>query len=93
MSLKNVKITRVDVQPSVLQIMVGEQLCLSSLQISAFDSSQHAVRGAPLSVAIRQDHKEKMGLKRSQQDICMRPGEPGDAHPARGGRERYGRRL
>jgi hypothetical protein len=78
MSLKNVKITRVDVQPSVRQIMVAEEVCLSSLKITAFDPNQRAVHGAPLSVAIRQDHKEKIGLRRSRQDICARPTEAGE---------------
>ena len=78
MSLKNVKITRVDVQPSVRQIMVAEEVCLSSLKIIAFDSNQRPVHGAPLSVAIRQDHKEKMGIHRSRQDICVRPTEAGE---------------
>ena len=31
------------------------------------------VKQAPLSVAVRQDHRDALGIERGKDDICMRP--------------------
>jgi hypothetical protein len=82
MTLHNVKVLRVDVDPVALQIVVGQQVCLSTLNIRAYDAEQKLVRAAPLSVAIRQDHKERLQLQRSKGDICVRPAAAGE-YPVR----------
>jgi hypothetical protein len=78
MTLNNVKVARIDVEPVIMEIGVGEEICLSGLTMRAFDQDQHPIGGAPLSVAIRQDHKERLGLKRSKRDICVRPADVGE---------------
>jgi hypothetical protein len=78
LSLQNVRIVRVDVEPSVSEIRIGEQLCLSSLDMRAFDPDHELVPDAPLSVTVRQDHRENIGLKRSRKDICLRPVQAGE---------------
>jgi hypothetical protein len=82
LSLHNVRITKVDVEPSVSEIRVGQQLCLSMLRMRAFGADQVVVPEAPLSVTVRQDHRVNIGLKRSRTDICLRPIEAGE-YPVR----------
>jgi hypothetical protein len=77
MTLHDVKIARVDADPAVMQIAVGQQVCLSGLKVRAFDAKGKVV-AAPLSVAVRQDHKERLQLQRSKNDICVRPADPGE---------------
>lgn len=82
MTLDNVKVTRIDVEPVIVEIGVGEEMCLSGLTMHAFGPDQQPIGGAPLSIAIRQDHKERLGLKRSKRDICVRPADVGE-YPVR----------
>lgn len=81
-SMENVKVARVDVQPAVLEVKLNERVCVTSLQARAFDSKGKPVSDAPLSVAVRQDHRDRLGLTRSRTDICMQPREPGE-YPVR----------
>lgn len=81
-TLRNVKVAKVEVEPVVIEIRVGEQLCLSSLHIRAFTPDQQPIAGAPLSIAVRQDHKERLHLLRSKKDICVRPSDAGE-YPVR----------
>jgi hypothetical protein len=78
MTLHNIKVTRIDVEPVIMEIRVGEEICLSGLTMRAFGSDQQPIGGAPLSVAVRQDHKERLGLQRSKRDICVRPADAGE---------------
>lgn len=78
LSLGNTKVERVDVEPVILEIGVGEQLCLTALTMRAYGPDRQPIGGAPLAVSIRQDHKERLSLKRSKRDICMRPAEEGE---------------
>lgn len=82
MSMNNVKVSRVDVQPAVTEIDLGERLCLSSLSMRAFGPDQQLIAAAPLSIAVRQDHRERLGLRRSRRDVCLRPHDPGE-YPVR----------
>jgi hypothetical protein len=77
-SLANIKIELVEVAPSIIEINVGERLCLTSLDIRALGAERKPVGEAPLSVSVRQDHKQQLALNRSKRDICVRPNEPGE---------------
>jgi hypothetical protein len=77
MTLHDLKIARVDTDPAVMQIVVGQQICLSALRVRAYDAKAKVV-SAPLSVAVRQDHKERLQLQRSKNDICVRPTDAGE---------------
>ena len=72
------KVVRVDVEPAILTLAVGKQLCLSSLQMRAFGPDGGALAGAPLSIEIRYDHKVRLQLTHPKGDICMRPASPGE---------------
>lgn len=82
MSLDKVKVARVDVEPVIVEVGVGEQLCLSALTMRAFGPDQKPIDGAPLSITIRQDHKERLRLNRSKRDICVKPADAGE-YPVR----------
>ena len=81
-SLANIKIEQVDVTPSITELDVGERLCLSAMNIRALGPERELVGGAPLSISVRQDHKQRLGLRRSKRDICVKPNEPGE-YPVR----------
>jgi hypothetical protein len=81
-SLANVKIEQVDVLPSITELQVGDRLCLSAMNIRALGPERELVGGAPLSISVRQDHKQRLGLNRSKRDICVKPNEPGE-YPVR----------
>ena len=78
LSLENIRVVHVDVEPAVLEIGIGEELCLTSLQIRAYDSDRQAIAGAPLSVSIRQDHRRHLRPRRSRRNICLRPDVAGE---------------
>jgi hypothetical protein len=78
LSLKNVRVTSVAVEPVVSEIRVGDQWCLSSLRMQAFGPQRESIPAAPLSITVRQDHREHIGLQRSRKDICLRPVKPGE---------------
>jgi hypothetical protein len=71
------KVVRVDVQPTIIEVAVGKQVCIASLQILAFAADGRPVAGAPLLIAVRQDHKPQLQLTHLQ-GICMRPARKGE---------------
>jgi hypothetical protein len=77
-SLQNVRVSRVEANPVVVEFKVGDEFCLSTLDVRAFAANQQPVNGAPLSIAVRQDQKDRLGLRRSRQDICVRPRDAGE---------------
>jgi hypothetical protein len=81
-SLANVKIELVDVSPAIIELDVDDRLCVSAMNIRALGPERELVDGAPLSISVRQDHKQRLGLKRSKRDICVKPNEPGE-YPVR----------
>jgi hypothetical protein len=81
-SLANIKVARVEVEPSVIEIFEGERICLSKLQVRATGAGRESIEQAPLSVSVRQDHRQRLGLKRTPRDICFEPHEPGE-YPVR----------
>jgi hypothetical protein len=71
------KIARVDVQPTIIEVAVGKQVCIASLQIVAFGADGRPIAGAPLVIAVRQDHKPQLQLTHLK-GICMRPARKGE---------------
>ena len=72
------RVVRVDVQPAIVEVAAGKQVCISALQLSAFGPDGRALAGAPLEIAVRQDHKLQLQLTRPKGDICMRPAQAGE---------------
>jgi hypothetical protein len=81
-TLANVKIEQVDVTPTITEINIGERLCVSTMNIRVTGPKRKVIEEAPLSISIRQDHKQRLGLSRSKRDICVKPNEPGE-YPVR----------
>lgn len=71
-SLQRVQVARIDVEPTIVELQVGERFCVSQLQIGAFTSAGTAIARSPMSISVRQDHKEPMGLDRRKNDICVK---------------------
>ena len=82
LSLKNITVARVNVEPSVLAMVPGEQICLTELRITATGHDRAVVEDAPLTVSVRQDQRERLAMKRTKADICFRPSNPGE-YPVR----------
>jgi hypothetical protein len=81
-SLANLKVEQVEVDPVVNPLEVGQRLCLAKLSIKTLGPDKQLVDGAPLSISVRQDHRPRLGLKRSKRDICLQPTEAGE-YPVR----------
>ncbi len=81
-SLNKVTIAQVDVEPNVVALEVGERFCLTSLQVQARSENRTAVVNAPLSVSVRQDHRGRLALRRSKDNICFKPTTAGE-YPVR----------
>ncbi len=77
-SLDKVTVERVDVEPTVIPLKIGQRFCLTSLRVQADGLNRASVAGAPLSVSVRQDHRERLGLQRDKKDICFRPSAGGE---------------
>jgi hypothetical protein len=67
------KVVRVDVQPAIVPLAAGKQVCISALQLRAFAPDGRALAGAPLTIEIRQDQRLDLQLTRADGDLCMRP--------------------
>lgn len=72
------KVVRVDVEPAIVTLAVGKQLCLSTLEVRAFGPNSSALAGAPMTIEIRFDHKVRLQLTHPKGDICMRPASAGE---------------
>jgi hypothetical protein len=81
-SLDNVRIEQVEVDPVINELTVGQRLCVTKMSIRAHGADKELVRGAPLSISVRQDQKPRLGLKRSKRDICLQPTAAGE-YPVR----------
>jgi hypothetical protein len=71
-TLKHVEVARVDAQPEVVELAVGQRFCVTSLDLAAFTAAREVIKGAPMTISVRQDHKEPMGLLRTKTDICVK---------------------
>ena len=78
LSLKQVQVAKVEAEPVITAIHTGDRLCLTDLKILAWDGDRDLVKRAPLSVSVRQDHRDSLQLQRSSKNICMRPNAPGE---------------
>lgn len=67
------KVVRVDVEPAIVRLAVGNQVCISTLQLRAFGPDGRALAGAPLTIEVRQDQRLDLQLTRPNGDLCMRP--------------------
>ena len=72
------KVVRVDVEPAIVPLTVGKQVCLSTLQMRAFGPDGRALAGAPLTIEIRQDQRLDLQLTRPNGDLCLRPARPAE---------------
>ncbi|WP_218042602.1 hypothetical protein [Steroidobacter gossypii] len=81
-SLADVTVEQVEVGPVIKQLAIGERLCLTEMSIRTTGPGKEPVGGAPLSISVRQDHKQRLGLKRSKRNICLQPTEGGE-YPVR----------
>jgi hypothetical protein len=77
-SLANIKVEQVEVTPVITQLAVGERLCLTAMNIRTLGPERELIEEAPLSIAVRQDHKQRLGLKRTKRDICVLPKAAGE---------------
>jgi hypothetical protein len=77
-SLKNVTVARIDAKPVITSLAVGERFCLTSLKITASSADRSIVKHAPLSISVRQDHKDALYLERRKDNICVRPTTAGE---------------
>jgi hypothetical protein len=71
------KVMRIDVQPTIVEVAVGTQVCVGALQVLAFDAQRRPIAGVPLVMAVRQDHKPQLQLTHAK-GICMRPARKGE---------------
>jgi hypothetical protein len=71
------KVARVDVQPTIIEVAVGEQVCASALRVRTFAADGQLLSGVRLAIAVRQDHKVSLQLTRSK-GFCMRPARSGE---------------
>jgi len=81
-SLNKVTVARVEVEPAVVSLRVGQQFCLTSLHVLASADDHKEIDNAPLSVSVRQDQRERMSMKRAKADICFVPTSAGE-YPVR----------
>jgi hypothetical protein len=78
LSLKQVVVSRVETNPDVISLNLGERFCLTSLKIIASRQDRSIVKRAPLSVSVRQDQRDNLGLERRKNDICVHPDAAGE---------------
>ncbi|HKE95655.1 MAG TPA: hypothetical protein VKB34_15175 [Povalibacter sp.] len=78
MALKQIAVAKVEVTPEINSVAVGEKFCLTSLKMVATQPNRSPVKLAPLSVSVRQDHRDALGLERTADDICIHPSAAGE---------------
>lgn len=81
-SLNKITVAKVDVEPSIITLKVGQRFCLTSLHVQATSDDRTGVEDAPLSVSVRQDHRERLAIRRSKRNICFEPTAGGE-YPVR----------
>ena len=81
-SLNKVTVAKVDVEPSVIPLKIGQRFCLTSLDVEANSEERQSVKDAPLSVSVRQDQRERLAIQRGKRNICFKPTAGGE-YPVR----------
>jgi hypothetical protein len=74
---RDTRIANVDVQPTIIELAVGKELCVSSLQVRTFGADRKPVAGVRLQIAVRKDQMQPLQLKRAK-GICMQPARSGE---------------
>jgi hypothetical protein len=82
LSLKKITVARVDIAPTVVALKIGQQFCLTSLSVVVNTDARKEIENAPLGVAVRQDQRERLSMRRAKNDICFAPTSPGE-YPVR----------
>jgi hypothetical protein len=82
LSLKKITVARVDVVPTVVALKIGQRFCLTSLSVVVNTDDRKEIENAPLGVAVRQDQRERLSMRRAKNDICFAPTSPGE-YPVR----------
>lgn len=82
LSLKKITVARVDVDPTIVPLKLGDHYCLTSVRALANADDRTEVDSAPLTVSVRQDQRERLGMRRTKDDICFTPTSPGE-YPVR----------
>jgi hypothetical protein len=75
---RGAKVVRVDVEPAIVPIAAGKQVCISTLEVRAVGPDGRGLAGAPLTISVRDDQKLNLRLTRPGGDLCMRPASPGE---------------
>lgn len=70
-SMQRVEVAKVEASPSIVQLAIGERFCVSALDVTGFTASGTPVKKSPMTISVRQDHKEALGLDRRKNDICV----------------------
>lgn len=81
-SLQDVDVEQVRVQPEITNLAAGQRVCMTDLRVTAFAPDRSGIEAAPLSISIRQDHRQRLSVQRKSDDICFAPEEPGE-YPVR----------
>ncbi|HEY7641359.1 MAG TPA: hypothetical protein VH814_16640 [Steroidobacteraceae bacterium] len=71
------KVARVDVQPEILQLVSGKQVCIGELRVQAFGADGRQIAFVPLEMSVRQDQKPQLQITHTK-GICMRPARKGE---------------
>jgi len=74
---RETRIARVDVQPTIVEVAVGKQICMSSFQVRAIAADGKLVAGVPMLLSVREDHRRQLQLTHLK-GICMRPARSGE---------------
>jgi hypothetical protein len=74
---RDTRIASVAVQPTIVELAVGKELCVSSLQVRTFGAESKPVAGVRLQIAVRKDQVPALQLTRSK-GICVRPARSGE---------------
>ena len=71
-SMRHVEIAKVEALPSVIELAIGERFCISALNVAGLTATGTPVKNSPMTISVRQDHKEALGLDRRKNDICVK---------------------
>ena len=82
LSLQDVEVAQISVEPEITSLHVGERICISDLRIVASRADGAVIPSAPMSVSIRQSHTEILSLRRKADEICFSPTTAGE-YPVR----------
>lgn len=74
----DMRVERVSAVPEVVVLGIGQNFCLSSLDLGALDSAGQRLQGVAVSVDVRADDLPGLRVLPNKQDVCFRPAKPGE---------------